>query len=246
MTKTLLLLLTIFPIVLFGQETNMVIKKHENPWFKEVYYVLKSDKSVRHGNYQKLGYKDAIVINGFYKNGLKDSIWTEYQWRGKTKVSMGTYSANQKVGVWEFYDSEGVLEQKYDYTTNEITYFKIDEREKTKEYKVIKGSDTIETKLDRPPLYIGGLTLMFESVFENIHFPEEAKEHGVSGRVNITFVIDSNGNASNHRVFKGVGYGCDEEALRLIKEIPDNWVPGLLNGQAVNVEYSLVINFTIH
>lgn len=245
MTKEILFLLTILPTVLFGQETKKVTKEHENPWFKEVYYVLKSDKSIRHGNYQKLGYKDAVLINGFYKNGLKDSIWTEYQWGEKNKKSIGTYSADKKVGVWEFYGYKGEQEQKYDYTKNEIVYFKLEDKENANEFRVIKGSDTTKTKLDRPPLYIGGSALMYEPILKSIQYPEQAKENGISGRVYITFTIDSNGKASNHRVTKGIGFGCDEEALRVVEAIPDNWIPGLLGGQAVNVEYILPISFTL-
>jgi TonB family protein len=246
MTKTILFLLTILPTVLFGQETKKVTEENKNDWFKEVYYVLKSDKSIRHGNYQKSGYKEAVLINGFYKNGLKDSIWTEYQWSGKNKKSIGTYSEDKKVGTWEFYDYKGELEQKYDYTKNEIIYFKLDDKEKDKDFRVIKDSDTTKTKLDRPPLYIGGSAMMFEPILKNIQYPPQAKENGVSGKVYITFTIDSNGKTSNHRVTKGIGSGCDEEALRVVKEIPDNWLPGLLSGQAVNVEYVLPISFTLN
>jgi len=245
MTKTILFLLTILPTVLFGQETKKVTEKHENSRFKEVYYALKSDKSIRQGNYQKLGYKDAVLINGFYKNGLKDSIWTEYQWGGKNRKSIGTYSADNKVGVWEFYDYRGELEQKYDYTKNEIVYFTLEDKERDKEFRVIKGSDTTKTKLDRPPLYIGGSALMFETIFKSIQYPQQARENGISGKVYITFTVDNNGKTSTHRVTKGIGYGCDEEALRVVKEIPDNWFPGLMSGQAVNVEYILPISFTL-
>jgi TonB family protein len=220
-----------------------VTEKHENAWFKEVYYVTKSDKSIKHGNYQKLGNKDVVLINGFYKNGLKDSIWTEYQWNGKNKKSIGAYSADKKVGVWEFYDHKGELEQKYDYTKNELVYFKPEEKDK--EFSVIEGADTTKTKLDQPPLYIGGSALMFETVFQNLQYPLQAKRSNVSGKVYITFTIDSNGKTSNHRVTQGIGGGCDEEALRVVKGIPDNWLPGQLNGQKVNVEYVLPISFRL-
>jgi len=244
MKKTILFLLTILPSVLLGQETKQVTKEHKNPWGKEVYYVLKSDKSIKHGNYQRLGFKEVLLINGFYKNGLKDSLWTEYHRSGKYKKAIGAYSADKRIGVWEFYNYKGELEQKYDFTKNEIIYFKLDDKEK--DFIVIKGSDTTKTKLDRPPLYIGGSVMMFEPIITSIQYPEKAKENGISGKVYVTFTIDGNGKTSNHRVTKGIGSGCDEEALRVVKEIPDNWLPGLLSGQAVNVEYVLPISFTLN
>ena len=186
-----------------------------------------------------------MLINGFYKNVLKEIIWTEYNWGGKRKKSTGYYLADKKVAVWEFYNFKGELEQKYDYTKKEITYFKLEEKDIEKEYKVINGSDTIKSKLEQPPLYIGGSALMFEPILKNIHYPILAKESGVSGKVFIAFTIDSNGQTANHRVIKGIGSGCDEEALRVVKEIPNNWFPALLGGKAVNVEYVFPINFTI-
>jgi TonB family protein len=86
---------------------------------------------------------------------------------------------------------------------------------------------------------------MYEAVLKNIVYPEQAKENGISGKVYITFTIDSNGKTSNHRVTKGIGSGCDEEALRVVKEIPDNWIPGLMGGQSVNIEYILPISFAL-
>lgn len=244
MTKTFLFLLVILPFVLFGQKTIKVTEVYKNHGFKEVYYVLKSDKSVRHGNYKQLGYKNAVLIDGYYKNGVKDSIWKEYRWGGKIKKSVGNYSSDTKVGIWEFYDSKEELEQKYDFTKNELIYFKIDKKDKDKEFRVINGSDTTKSQLSRPPLFIGGSVGLSESI-NTIQYPQEAIENEISGKVFITFTIDSNGKTSNHRITQGIGSGCDEEALRVVKLIPDNWLPGILDGQPVNVEFDFPISFKI-
>ena len=246
MTKAILFILAVLPTLLLGQETKKVTEENENPKFKEVYYVLRSDKSTRHGSYQKLGYKDAVLINGFYKNGVKDSVWNEYQWGGKTKKSTGTYSGGKKVGVWEYFDHKGDPEQKYDHSKNEMVFFKFDAIDKDKEFKVIKGADTIKTKLERPPLYIGGSSIMFEVVIATIKFPEQARDSGISGKTFIAFTIDSNGKTNSHRVIKGFDHGCDEEALRVVKLIPDNWAPAMLGGEAVNIEFILPINFKMN
>lgn len=86
---------------------------------------------------------------------------------------------------------------------------------------------------------------MFDAAFPNIRYPREAQRSGVSGEVQVAFTIDSEGKTSNHRVIKGVGFGCDEEALKAVKAIPDLWIPGLLSGQAVGVEYVLPVRFNI-
>ena len=216
MTKTILFLITILPAFLFGQPIKKIIDSKNH----EVYYVLKSDKSVRQGNYKKHDYKGSTVINGHYNNGVKDSIW-------------------------EFYNYKGELQQKFDFTKNELVFYKVDETNRDQKFKVVKGSDTIELKLDRPPIYIGADIVMFEKLVKIIQYPQAATEYGISGKVYISFMVDKNGKTSNHSILKGLGYGCDEEALRVVKEIPDNWLPGILNGQPVEVVYIMPIIFAL-
>lgn len=241
MTKTTFLFLILLPSFLFGQETKQITKKHKNPWFSEVFYVLKSKKSVKQGNYQKLGYQNAVLINGYYKQGLRDSMWTEYYWGGVKMKSKGAYAQDEKIGVWEYYDFNGVLEQKYDYSERQLIYDKNIESQKDKEFTIINGNDTIKTKLDHGPIYIGGSALMLDPI--HINFPKAASEYRISGTVYISFIVAKNGKAINHNVKEGIGFGCDEEALRVVKLIPDSWIPGILNEQAVDVLFVQPIVF---
>ena len=67
MKQSLTILICILALNTFGQTTKEITKKYKNPWYTEKYNVLKSDKKVKHGNFQKLGYQDCLVINGYYK-----------------------------------------------------------------------------------------------------------------------------------------------------------------------------------
>lgn len=245
MIQKILLILIVSPVIIMAQETKKVTRENKNPPYKEVYHVLKSDTATLHGSYQKLNHKGKVLVSGFYKNGLKDSIWTEYLWDGENVKSKGHYSQDKKAGLWEFYDFKKELEQKYDFTKKELVYFKADSREKDEAFRMIKDGDTIKVKLDRPPLYIGGSAMMLEAINKNIRYPREARENRTSGKVYVAFTIDHSGKATSHRVIKGIGDGCDEEALRTVKEIPGNWLAGLLDGEAVDVEYVLPVSFTI-
>jgi TonB family protein len=62
----------------------------------------------------------------------------------------------------------------------------------------------------------------------------------------IAFTIDKNGKTSNHRVIKSAGSDFDEEALRIVKLIPDNWAPAILDGKTVDTEYMLPITFKMN
>ncbi len=79
---------------------------------------------------------------------------------------------------------------------------------------------------------------------KNLRYPEMAKEVGVSGRVIVNFIIDEEGNIIKATILKGIGAGCDEEALRVIKLMP-KWNPGMNNGKPVKVSFNQSIVFRL-
>ena len=70
-------------------------------------------------------------------------------------------------------------------------------------------------------------------------------ENQTSGTVYISFFISEKGIARDYNVETGIGDGCDEEALRVVKQIPNNWLPGYLNGRPVETKYIYPINFKL-
>lgn len=78
----------------------------------------------------------------------------------------------------------------------------------------------------------------------NIKYPEEAMKNKVEGQVVTEFIIEANGSISNAVVKKGIGSGCDEEAIRVVNMMPA-WIPGMQNGQAVRVKMTLPVVFQL-
>jgi TonB family protein len=79
---------------------------------------------------------------------------------------------------------------------------------------------------------------------ESIKYPEEAKKQGIEGTVVIVFVINSDGTISDVETLRGIGGGCDEEAMRVIQNAP-KWTPGLQGGKPVNCRMRLPIRFKL-
>lgn len=102
----------------------------------------------------------------------------------------------------------------------------------------------IFTVVEVMPEYPGGEKEMMKFLAENIKYPTVAKENGISGKVYVTFIVDKNGLIDNITVLRGIGGGCDEEAMRVIKMMP-KWKPGTQRGQAVRVQYNVPIKFTL-
>jgi len=98
--------------------------------------------------------------------------------------------------------------------------------------------------LDVMPEPVGGAAAWAKFLQKNLRFPGIAQESAVSGKVFMSFVIERDGSLSNIKVERGAGYGFDEEATRVLK-LAKAWKPGMQNGQAVRVKYTIPINFQL-
>lgn len=96
--------------------------------------------------------------------------------------------------------------------------------------------------VEQLPEFPGGPMAMNQFVSSHVVYPETARDNGISGKVVISFVVEKDGQISHVKVRQGLGYGCDEEALRVVQSMP-NWSPGKQNGQTVRVQYTLPILF---
>jgi len=100
------------------------------------------------------------------------------------------------------------------------------------------------TYVEEQPTFPGGEASMYEYLQKNIKYPPLARENGITGRVYMTFVVGPNGEIRDVKVMRGIGAGCDEEAIRVVKSMP-KWKPGKQNGRSVNVQFNMPINFTL-
>ncbi|MEX0593756.1 MAG: TonB family protein [Balneolaceae bacterium] len=93
--------------------------------------------------------------------------------------------------------------------------------------------------VEQMPELIGGLA----ELQGNIRYPEMARRAGIEGRVYVQFIVNERGEVENPQVIRGIGGGCDEEALRAVSQA--NFRPGMQRGRPVRVQYSLPIVFQL-
>ena len=105
-------------------------------------------------------------------------------------------------------------------------------------------NDSIYQIVEQMPKFPGGESALMEYVSKNVAYPEEAKEKEIQGRVFIGFVVEKDGSIGEVKVLRGIGGGCDEEAVRVIKGMP-KWKPGMQKGKPVRVSYQIPINFKL-
>ncbi|TGE26269.1 energy transducer TonB [Hymenobacter metallicola] len=92
------------------------------------------------------------------------------------------------------------------------------------------------------PEFAGGQKALQQYMQRNLRFPRQALANAVSGKVFVSFTVQADGSISDVQVVKGLGYGTDEEAARVVGKMPA-WTPGRQNSRPVAVRYTLPITF---
>lgn len=89
---------------------------------------------------------------------------------------------------------------------------------------------------------VNGMQAFYAEIGRNMKYPKDALRNNIEGRVQVTFNVEADGSLTNCKVDKGLGYGCDEEAIRLIS-VASKWIPGSQKGKPVRQRYTLPIIF---
>lgn len=98
--------------------------------------------------------------------------------------------------------------------------------------------------VEEMPDFPGGEQALRQFIGNSIDYPKVAQEKGIQGKVYVTFVVTKDGNVANATIARGVDPSLDAEALRVVNSLP-KWKPGIQRGQAVNVSYTVPINFKL-
>lgn len=109
---------------------------------------------------------------------------------------------------------------------------------------VVYDSKPDPSVLDEAPEFPGGSEGLKAYLIENLRYPEQAKKDGVEGRVVVLFTVAEDGSIVNIEVSRGIGSGCDEEAVRVVKAMP-KWKPAVKDGKPVAGQYALPITFKL-
>jgi TonB family protein len=103
---------------------------------------------------------------------------------------------------------------------------------------------TILTYVKEMPSFPGGDSERLKFLSKNIRYPQQASENGVHGTVFVSFVVKKDGSLDDVKILQGIGNGCDEEAIRVVKKMP-RWNPGYQNGKKVAVLFHMNIDFRL-
>ncbi len=104
--------------------------------------------------------------------------------------------------------------------------------------------ETVFWRVEEPPQFFGGEDSLARYVKHHLKYPAAAREAKITGLVHVKFIIESDGQVTHAEIVRSLGYGCDEEALRVVSGLP-KWKPGRQSGKAMRVQQFLPIRFSL-
>ncbi len=119
----------------------------------------------------------------------------------------------------------------------------VSEKPKEKKPPKEKAPEIVE-KPEQEAKPVGDYPGFYKYVRENLQYPEQALKEQIQGAVRLQFIVLADGSISNIKVMQGIGAGCDEEAVRVLKNSP-KWQPAIHKGKAVNTKSMIPIIFKI-
>ena len=108
----------------------------------------------------------------------------------------------------------------------------------------IDDEDTLFIEYEQMPQFLGGEVALMKFIADNLHYPDSAKAKKIQGRVVVKFVVTKTGEIGEVKIVRSKDLDLDKEAVRIVKSLP-NFIPGKLNGEVVDMWYTLPIKFKL-
>jgi TonB family protein len=108
----------------------------------------------------------------------------------------------------------------------------------------ILSNDSVYFIAEKMPSYPGGDDALMGDISKGVHYPAAARSNKTEGNVVVSFIVNRKGEMTNTKVVRGIGNGCEEEALRALKQLK-TWNPGSVKGKPVRVQMNLPVRFKL-
>jgi len=105
-------------------------------------------------------------------------------------------------------------------------------------------TNSVFISVQQMPSFPGGDAARKKYLSRTIRYPSQAVDDGIQGTIYVSFIVKTDGKITKVKLLRGIGGGCDEEALRVVSKMPQ-WKPGSQNGKKVDVLYNMPVSFTI-
>jgi TonB family protein len=191
----------------------------------------------------------SIERTGLYAQGLPVGLHKSYYSNGNPR-SVNVFKEKEKLiaQYWSatgqplLINGSGIITEKSEYIDGTV-FIEVKDSVQLRGYSVDK-SDTIYSHTQTPAEYRGGMESFYRGIAKTVKYPATARRNGVQGRVFVQFIVDKNGVLTDAKVIKGIGSGCDTEALVACLQQKD-WLPGSYNGKPIKMLMVLPVTFRL-
>ncbi len=241
---------------------------------KEYYYDTRAktreqhflDVAGRHPDGPVREWTDAgkLFETGQFKDGQRTGIWQTFNWKTGIVQSEGRYAGELRTGAWTYFDAEGKPKYSGQYRNGELDGpvrrlapdSSVVSLEQWKTGKMVSNNDTADSIafVEVPPAFLCAPKFLdsencseaslLDFLMHIIRYPASTRDRGISGRALVSFVVQGDGSIGEVEVFRGVCSEIRAECLRVVQAMP-NWTPGMQDGRAVRVQYTLPIKFQL-
>lgn len=147
----------------------------------------------------------------------------------------------EKIGVWQFYE-DGKLVLEYDYDVDRVIFQQSTE---DKSYFYKKNEEWVPVaQLEVYPRYKGSYIQYYETIYKTLRYPRAARENYVEGVSFLSFDVDIDGKAINPKIHNSIGFGCDQEIMRIFKKTKDQWIAAVKNGETIKTKFVVPFVFS--
>lgn len=184
---------------------------------------------------QEVKHEDNMLSSVFtqFEDGTKEGIF-KLLYRDQI-IEQGVYKNNKKVGKWQYYNFNRIVEFEYDYDVNEISKI---------------GTDTLPSQgqwSNTPCFFQGSPLVPYLYMVSHVFYPTDAVDQNLAGRIVLTLKIDKNGKIYGFYLSERLHHLLDKAVMDVARELPKDWTffPATRNGAPLISEYSIAIEFEL-
>jgi protein TonB len=250
---------------LIGSDYDFTIEKTKDGSYILKYYdpdskqlverIPYSDKdlTIKEGDAAMYSYQGVLLMQGAYKEDLKEGEWIENYPNGNIKAK-GKYKEGEKAGKWQYYNFNGELSGEKVWEEGAV----VSEQEFAPIDMNTYAFALSDTNLTSKPIFINcnkgkseeadfqcAQKKMLEFLYTNIRYPGIARENGEQGECVVSFIVEKDGSLSNFEIVRSVSPTLDKESIRVISSMPP-WVPGKIDGKPVRVWYNMPVRYKLY
>lgn len=147
----------------------------------------------------------------------------------------------QRTGKWNFYNKKQQLELTFDYDSARISFLQPD----TAHYLVRIGEQWQPHRVNRAPHLLGSTEQWLMTLNQKLRYPASALRQQLQGTVLVAYTVNPDGHTSDYAIESSLSADCDQEVWRVLKELPDNWIPAIYQGRPAATRFYLAVQFKI-